>query len=109
MNFEIRNVRFAHKKEEETYKKQEETYKRSAESMHPEDKKIYLLKNHLRKNLWNNYHKGDEVPKGNIPEHYIEMFHIDNLWQIDIRYMYGVLSLLYSIAGDEILIIHVTM
>ena len=97
MDWEIRRVKFADKK-------REEDYKRLAASRNPEDKRLYFVLRQIRKKVWNKYNTGKKIPNDNIPAIYRQMFHIDNLWKLNLSNQEIVF---YSIVGKEILIVDI--
>ena len=97
MDWKIRRVKFASKK-------QEDDYKRLAVSKNPEDKKQYSVLRQIRKKVWNKYNTGKKIPKDNIPAIYRQMFHIDNLWKLNLSKHEVVF---YSIVSDDILIVDI--
>ena len=97
MDWEKRRVKFADKK-------QEENYKRLTESNQTEDKILYFVLRKIRKTVWEKHQTGKEIPKDNIPAIYKRMFHINNLWRLNLSDQEIVF---YSIAGKEILIVDI--
>jgi hypothetical protein len=84
--------------------KLEDDYTRVPNSRHPEDKKLYLFLKQVRSKLQRQYLSGTRVPKNKIPAIYRRMFHIDNLWRLDLP---GHDTILYSFVGDEIRIVDI--
>ena len=98
-----RKIKFADKKWEDGYKEFES-------STHPEDKILYLFYEKIRKKTWEKQRSGKEITKDKIPAIYIKMFHIDNLWKLELKDVVVVSYsdvVYYSIVGEEILIIDI--
>ena len=85
-------------------RKLEEDYRRKAASTHPEDRRTYFVLEEIRRKLRTQYLSGSEVPKNKIPRVYRRMFHIVNLWSLDLP-PHG--TALYSLAGKEIWIVDI--
>ncbi len=84
--------------------KLEDDYERLAALQHPEDKRSYLALRDIRRKLRTQYLSGSEIPKDRIPAIYRRMFHIINLWSLDIP-PHG--TVLYSIVGKQIWIVDI--
>ena len=97
MDWEIRKVKFASKK-------QEDDYQRLSVSRNLEDKKQYSVLRQIRKKVWNEYKTGKKIPKENIPTIYRQMFHIDNLWKLNLS-KHEVIF--YSVDREDILIVDI--
>lgn len=85
-------------------RKQEDDFRRLASSTHPEDRKTFLVLQGIRRQLQVKYVSGREIPKGKIPDIYRRLFHIDNLWRVDLS-AHG--TVLYSLVDDEIRIVDI--
>lgn len=85
-------------------KKLEDDYTRVANSKHPEDKNLCLFLKQVRSTLQRQYLSGKRVPGNKIPAVYRRMFHIDNLWSLELL-DHG--TVLYSFVGDEIRIVDI--
>ena len=83
-------------------RKLEKDYKRLADSKHPEEKRSYLVLKRIRSLLRSQYMSGRRIPENKIPAIYRKMFHIDNLWKLEVR---GYGTVLYSNVGNEIRIV----
>ncbi len=82
----------------------EDDYKRLANSEKAEDRKLYSVLDRIRTKVQSEFVTGEEIPKNRIPTVYKRMFHVNNLWKLDISPRETVF---YSIVGNEILIVDV--
>ena len=82
----------------------EDDYKRLANSEKAEDRKLYSVLERIRAKVRSEFASGEEIPKNMIPTVYRRMFHVNNLWKLDISPQETVF---YSIVGNEILIVDV--
>lgn len=83
-------------------KKLENDYRRLSTSKHSEDKKLRKNLKIARDKLKARHQHGKEIHKRKIPSIYKQMFHIDNLWTLDVSPKSNVL---YSFDGNTILIV----
>lgn len=97
MDGKTRKVVFANKE-------LEQDYTRLATSTHPEDRRAYLVLQDIRGHLQMKYLSGVEIPKNKIPDVYRRLFHISNLWSLNLP-RHG--RVLYSLFEDEIQIVDV--
>ncbi len=82
----------------------EDDYKRLANSGKAEDRKLYSVLERIRAKVRSEFATGKEIPKNTIPTVYKRMFHVKNLWKLDISAQETVF---YSIVGNKILIVDV--
>ncbi len=82
----------------------EDDYKRLANSGKEEDRKLYSILERIRTKVRSEFASGEEIPKNMIPTIYKRMFHVNNLWKLDISPHETVL---YSIVDNDILIVDV--
>jgi hypothetical protein len=85
-------------------RKQEDNFRRLASSTHPEDRKTFLVLRDIRRQLQAKYVSGREIPTEKIPDVYRRLFHLRNLWSLDLP-PHG--RVLYSLVGDEIRIVDI--
>ena len=83
-------------------KKQEDDFRRLASSTHPEDRTTFLALQYIRRQVQAKYVSGREIPKGKIPDVYRHLFHLRNLWSLELP-PHG--RVLYSLMDDEIRIV----
>ena len=83
-------------------RKQEDNFRRLTSSTHPEDRKTFFVLEDIRRQLQMKYLSGTEIPENKIPNVYRRLFHVRNLWSLDLP-PYG--RVLYSLVEHEIRIV----
>ena len=78
--------------------------RRLATSTHPEDRKSYQALQDIRMQLQMKYLSGSEIPESKIPNVYRRLFHVSNLWSLNLP-PHG--RVLYSLVEDEIRIVDI--
>jgi Txe/YoeB family toxin of Txe-Axe toxin-antitoxin module len=72
------------------------------ESGNPSDKKLFVAINKALDNLELNAFSGIQIPKKVIPKEYVVKFNVKNLWKYNLPNGW---RLIYSILGDEIVVV----
>ena len=83
-------------------KKLENDYRRLATSKHPEEMRLYSVLKQIRTTLRRRYLSGKRIGRTKIPAVYKRIFHIDDLWTLNLLHDR---TALYSIVGNEIWIV----
>ena len=85
-------------------RKQEDNFRHLASSTHPEDRRTFLVLQDIRRQLQAKYVSGREIPKEKIPDVYGCLFHLRNLWSLNLS-PHG--RVLYTVVEDEIRIVDI--
>ena len=86
-------------------KKTEASFEKLKTGKH-EEKQLYEFIERAKKDLRNNPQGYTRIPNRLIPKEYIRKYGINNLWKYDLPNAW---RLIYSISGDEILIVSVIL
>jgi len=84
--------------------KMELEFERLSTTTDPEGRRTYLVLQDIRRQLQMKYLSGSEIPDSKIPDVYRRLFHVRNLWSLDLP-PHG--RVLYSLVEDEIRIVDI--
>lgn len=71
-----------------------------------EDQRLYEWLNRAFDDLAKNAFCGVQIPKKQIPKHYLKKYEIDNLWKYNLPDAW---RMLYSVARDEIVVVSIIL